>query len=1040
MLELFCGTAGVTASFKRCGFKNCLAVDKIRPARPLASILQLDLADTNHQEIVMSWLRHPDTCAVFLGPPCGAASAARSIQLQGESNLPQPLRSMEAPDGLMFLENADFIRVELANRLYHFTAEVCRECMRLNIPWVVENPLRSLFWETTPWPDLHSSFEGSIFFQEHQACAYGSRRPKWTFLAANFSQIKHVNKLCDQSHEHEPWGVQRSESQSGRVFATALEVHYPKLLCDAISHAFVLQFSARGFKVTTSPTMQEAAAAFTFKQTGKSPQVLQPFKSKMLTLCSPDGVMWPTSFSMDKSLKLLHRSEVGVAETKKFGDIEDEIKLELKAWNMDEQIICNVPKCFAVREFSIFGVQWSPDEFLDRCMQTVHPCDSVQALPEVLLDTVCKVPKMSDVELAKHRLLFMRHWNRRALELQSSEEELKSQMDPGMARALQSKRILLFEEMVQSLGFPDGEVVSELKDGASLVGTVPLTNMLPSKFVPALLSESMLSLQAPLVRSRFEGPSKGSGDPELDDSVWQQTLAEVDSNWLEGPLGLDQVPISSPLSRRFGVRQGPNKVRCVDDFSASNVNDAVETWEAPALHTVDVCAAMAKALMAELEASGKETKLVARTFDLSSANRQVALKPDHRRFGHLAVHDPSSLRWRFFRATVLPFGATRSVHSFLRLSRAIWWLGSKGLLLCWTSFYDDFVVFSTPSMAKSTELAVAAFLRLLGWLFAESGKKCMPFDETCSALGVTFDLSYSTSLQCRICNTDKRILELKQEILAFVANGKLGKVSAQRLRGRMQFAEGQLYGRTGRRCIRSISEHATGNRIVITDKVKCFLRNFVAMLECDRPRIVDAKKSPPTIVLTDACYEADSVEWKCGLGGVVVGHSDNVMQFFSLCLSHEQRIQIGEGNKKQLIFEAETLAAVVAFALWDDLLLNCYSYLLVDNEGTKFSLIKGASDNDVVDALAEIFCEFESQFLGYNWLGRVSSFSNIADEPSRGACQPLLDKGFVDRSLDAQITLANVLAAVQRKLGEKAAPSNMSQLGKRVPRERRMNK
>ena len=113
--------------------------------------------------------------------------------------------------------------------------------------------------------------------------------------------------------------------------------------------------------------------------------------------------------------------------------------------------------------------------------------------------------------------------------------------------------------------------------------------------------------------------------------------------------------------------------------------------------------------------------------------------------------------------------------------------------------------------------------------------------------------------------------------------------------------------------------------------------------------------------------------------------------------------------------------------------MNCYSYLLVDNEGTKFSLIKGSSDNDVVDALAEFFCEFESQFLGYNWIGRVSSYSNISDEPSRGVCQPLLDKGFVDRSLDAQITLANIFAAVQKKLGEKAAPSKMSQLGKECP-------
>jgi hypothetical protein len=48
------------------------------------------------------------------------------------------------------------------------------------------------------------------------------------------------------------------------------------------------------------------------------------------------------------------------------------------------------------------------------------------------------------------------------------------------------------------------------------------------------------------------------------------------------------------------------------------------------------------------------------------------------------------------RSCVLPFGAVRSVHSFLRLSRAIWWLGTVGCKLMWTSFYDDFISYSRP--------------------------------------------------------------------------------------------------------------------------------------------------------------------------------------------------------------------------------------------------------------------------------------------------------------------------------------------------------
>ena len=58
----------------------------------------------------------------------------------------------------------------------------------------------------------------------------------------------------------------------------------------------------------------------------------------------------------------------------------------------------------------------------------------------------------------------------------------------------------------------------------------------------------------------------------------------------------------------------------------------------------------------------------------------------------IRVFDPTSGKVKLFRSNVLPFGSIRSVHSFLRLSRAIWWTGVVGYRLVWTSFYDDFTV------------------------------------------------------------------------------------------------------------------------------------------------------------------------------------------------------------------------------------------------------------------------------------------------------------------------------------------------------------
>lgn len=142
------------------------------------------------------------------------------------------------------------------------------------------------------------------------------------------------------------------------------------------------------------------------------------------------------------------------------------------------------------------------------------------------------------------------------------------------------------------------------------------------------------------------------------------------------------------------------------------------------------------------------------------------------------------------------------------------------------------------------------------------------------------------------------------------------------------------------------------------------------------------------VIFTDACYEPGASSWVCGIGGVLVLPTREY-QFFSIELNLEDRIKLGEQTQKQIIFEAETLAAVVALCLWMPLINSRRLILFVDNEGTKFSLLKAASDNQVVDKLSQLFASVEHESRAYLWLSRVASYSNIADEPSRGKCDSL---------------------------------------------------
>jgi len=84
----------------------------------------------------------------------------------------------------------------------------------------------------------------------------------------------------------------------------------------------------------------------------------------------------------------------------------------------------------------------------------------------------------------------------------------------------------------------------------------------------------------------------------------------------------------------------------------------------------------------------------------------------------------------------------------------------KGCCLFWSSLFDDYIVFSPPSLAKSSELSAIALFKLLGWVFAEEGRKCKPSSDSCEALGVVFDLKDSGKFVCRISNTASRVEEI----------------------------------------------------------------------------------------------------------------------------------------------------------------------------------------------------------------------------------------------------------------------------------------
>ena len=102
---------------------------------------------------------------------------------------------------------------------------------KANIPWSMENPTNSYFWDVPCVNRLRSA--GSITEVRFQSCMFGSNLPKWTtFWLSPAGMFDRLRRVCDGLHTHGSWG-----RRPCGAFATAAEAVYPPQLREAMAAA-----------------------------------------------------------------------------------------------------------------------------------------------------------------------------------------------------------------------------------------------------------------------------------------------------------------------------------------------------------------------------------------------------------------------------------------------------------------------------------------------------------------------------------------------------------------------------------------------------------------------------------------------------------------------------------------------------------------------------------------------------------------------------------------------------------------------------------
>ena len=110
--------------------------------------------------------------------------------------------------------------------------------------------------------------------------------------------------------------------------------------------------------------------------------------------------------------------------------------------------------------------------------------------------------------------------------------------------------------------------------------------------------------------------------------------------------------------------------------------------------------------------------------------------------------------------------------------------------------------------------------------------------------------------------------------------------NALALRGRMQFAKGQIWGRSAKLCLAAVTAHAysDGGEFLSDHAIAC-LRAFMDSLVAARPREVTASWDKPMLLFTDASFNPEDSQWPCGLGGVLCDETGKQLAAISISLT-----------------------------------------------------------------------------------------------------------------------------------------------------------
>ena len=982
VLEVFAGSCRFSKACKELGLR-VLAIDKDPKRAENFPVAAFDLTKPHDFQTVCKFAEteRDNICWAHFAPSCGTASKARERRVQGVANPPRPLRSESYPDGLQGLSEREAERVKEANMSYEAMVELLLILIGFGIAVSVENPLNSLFWLTSFMVRLFDRYPGHFTILQH--CMHGGtrdkkskfwshnpRKPEENFLAS-------LGLLCDQSHQHESW---KPRWVDGKLFfPTAAEAAYPYVLCQRMASLCLDEAKAR--EVSPCETLQEQLSLdlgtgkrnlFAAQSRGnKLKQILGEYGST-IQAAVPLGFQ-----NLDKMLKDFPKGTKVVHRQLKWGYMRDDWINKI-SWTEHieegahfELIKLGVPRC--------------PETFMKEATEAGHPRHALARVSDLMKSTLQEVFLGDPFKIRSKRASFLKKWMKRAVELRADERKLHDNLPDHLQRLLANKKLLLWKEILVDLEYPDYKIVDEICQGFPLTGWAEQSTVFQKQVKSPTVSLQQLTGMARGLNMAVVTSLESAEWQDVDEVAWQETMQEVEQGWLaEEPFpDLER----HFIAKRFPIQQ-KDKTRLIDDFSICGVNSAFGMTEKLRVDSIDEIVAGISVLMDTDGFGARATGLLGRTFDLKSAYKQFGVDAAHAERLRIAVKRPGG-GIGYFKVLALPFGATGSVAAFLRISAAIAYVGTKGLSIPWSVFFDDYTALSPKGLEADTTFYAEALFKLLGINFASEGSKAPPFSEKFKTLGLIVDAENAKEKTVRLGHTPERSSELLDTLNEILSHDQVSTKTLEQLHGRIVWFRTFIFGRKLNAATRTLSwfSRKPFPRIALENKLRGALIDLKNHLMKSTTVSINRDLNETWIIFTDGAFEPTN-EQPASIGGILVHPSGKVVSYFGAYISGSL-LNDFLAESRHPIYELEIFPVVVAIRAWSKFIMGKLVVHYLDNDAARSAFIRASASTSLGTTLVTDYVNFEYKCRFSPWFARVASHSNPADQPSRLDFSPI---------------------------------------------------